>query len=320
MRGSVASQGQQMRHYFVLFSNGKLKQYRSKVAYMSGSAYPELIAELRKAKFMKIYMHHELPHNGIEINFGFESIWLCPESLSSFEAWYERIIVFTEERITALRHSRSTTDKEAIATNVSTLVVLDTENALVRPANANDTGTDHFWYAVAVYYYDLLQSPLNLVKVTAYRQFELTTSLQYLTDETNANFSFGSHIPPFQQVYSFLLFLYRHGRPASYTAVTCLALMQRMIKEKGLVLHSGNWQQFFLATLNVAHKVRNGGVHLENISTLWLKSGVNDKQSSVFEWQTLSNLNFNAEVRAVDYNSVLERLNIIEQEEPRDCL
>ena len=59
---------------------------------------------------------------------------------------------------------------------------------------------------------------------------------------------------------------------------------------------------------------------MENISTLWLKSGVNDKQSSVFEWQTLSNLNFNAEVRAADYNSVLERLNIIEQEEPRDCL
>ena len=101
MLGSVASQGQQIRHYFVLFANGKLKQYTSKVAYMSGSAYPELIAELRKAKFMKIYMHHELPHNGIEINFGFESIWLCPESLSSFEAWYERIIVFTEERITA---------------------------------------------------------------------------------------------------------------------------------------------------------------------------------------------------------------------------
>ena len=168
---------------------------------------------------------------------------------------------------------------------------------------------------MAVYYYDLSQSPLNLVKVTAYRQFELTTSLQYLTDETNANFSFGSHIPPFQQVYSFLLFLYRHGRPASYTAVTCLALMQRMIKEKGLVLHSGNWQQFFLATLNVAHKVRNGGVHLENIIPLWLKSGVNDKQSSVFDRQTLSNLNFNAEVRAADHNSVLERLNIIEQEE-----
>eukprot|EP00942_MAST-04A_sp_MAST-4A-sp1_P002271 g2271.t1 len=308
------------RHYFVLFENGQLKQYESRIAFNSGSAYPELIAELKKAKFLRIYPHTHLPHNGFEINFGFESIWLCPESLKSFEAWYEKLIIFTEERLTSLRLSRLTTDSEALSTNTTTLVVVGDEGALVRPANARDTGSDHFWYAVAVCYYDMLQDPNNLARITAYRQFKMTDDMQYLTNGRNVNSSFGSHIPSFQRVYSFLKFLQETGNPAAYSAVTCLALMRRMCKENILALHTDNWQHFFLATLNVAHKARSGGVNLENIDNLWYNtdSRANEKQSSVFEWQSLTNLNFNVEVSSIEYNDVLQVLKGIEQNEPRD--
>ena len=96
--------------------------------------------------------------------------------------------------------------------------------------------------------------------------------------------------------------------------------MRRMCKENILALHTDNWQHFFLATLNVAHKARSGGVNLENIDNLWYNtdSRANEKQSSVFEWQSLTNLNFNVEVSSIEYNDVLQVLKGIEQNEPRD--
>eukprot|EP00943_MAST-04B_sp_MAST-4B-sp1_P002116 g2116.t1 len=308
------------RHYFVLLENGKLEQYDSRVSFLSSAAYPELVAELKNAKFLKIYSHSHLPHNGFELNFGFESIWLCPESLTEFEVWYEKLIIFTEERLTSLRENRTISDNEVLSTNITTLVLVGNEGALVRPGNARDTGSGHFWYAVAVYYYDMLQDPQNLSRITAYRQFQLTDPMHYLTDGRNVNASFGSHIPSFRRVYSFLMFIRDNGNPAAYSAVTCLALMIRMCKDNGIGLHTDNWQQFFLATLNVAHKSRNGGVNLENIDDLWYNtdSGINNKQSSVFEWQCMTNLNFKVEVSSIEYGEVLQKLKNIETSEPRN--
>jgi len=304
------------RHYFSLSKVGELKQYDSSAAFYSSSSYPDLIADINKCKYVMLYVDQVLPNRGIEINFGEESIWVCPESVSKLGHWYDSLSAFSQDSHAASRTKQSS--DTIIASKMVSLVSLSSEGPLVRPESANDGGTELFWYGISVIYFDLMLSTENVQHVNIYRSFYVSEAVAVLASNLHIRSAYDGILPSFSRVSKFVELLFKRSGASFRSGITCLALIKRMAKDKVVVIHTDNWQSLFLASLNISQKSCHEGAALRDIHELWhlLEVPINEAQANVFEWQCFQKLKFRVSVTPEEYAIMLKEIAMAEETEP----